>query len=382
MIKSAQPDFLSDLVYQWRVIRACLVKDVRIALRTPAATVIVILLPLNFLILELLFAISGGQAPTAVVLQDTGPYAQQFLDTMRHAHSFNIIPPDGTTAEAAQQQIQSGNIVAVVTIPANFDDAIKAGQPIAIPVTLNNLNVDFSNDIRRALPLTITQFYAKAFPQQVVVQANEVDTYPYDTDYIPYLAVSIFVIGLLLGGLLQSGGNMVNEYEQSTIKEMLLSPASRWAIQVGKIGGALVINILSALVILIVVVIILGVHPQNALEVGGFILIVTPIFGSIGALLGTLLRKRAAIIPLSLGLALPLFFLSGPFGPATFGGAINALIARISPAYYAISTFQYAFHGFVTTPTGVVIDTLALIGFAVAAVVISAVALRRTSLSH
>jgi len=177
--------YWAELSYQWRVIWACVVKDVRIALRTPAASAIVILLPVNYLILELLFAISGGQAPTAVVLQDTGPYAQQFLDTMQHAHSFNIIPPNGTTADYAQQQIQAGNIVAIVTIPANFDDAIKAGQPIAIPVTLNNLNVDFSNDIRRALPLTITQFYAKAFPEQVVVQAREVDSYPYDTDYVP-----------------------------------------------------------------------------------------------------------------------------------------------------------------------------------------------------
>src|SRR5579864_3432324 len=238
MTEHLQSGIGAELAYQWRVIWACVVKDVRIALRTPAATAIVILLPVNYLILELLFAVSGGQAPTAVVLQDNGPYAQQFLDTMRQAHSFNIIPPNGTTEEDAQRQIQAGNIVAIVTIPANFDDAIKAGQPIAIPVTLNNLNVDFSNDIRRALPLTITQFYAKAFPQQVVVQAQEVDTYPYDTDYIPYLAVSVFVVGLMLGGLLQSGGNMVNEYEQSTIKELLLSPARRWAIQIGKVGGA------------------------------------------------------------------------------------------------------------------------------------------------
>jgi len=182
--------------------------------------------------------------------------------------------------------------------------------------------------------------------------------------------------------LIQSGGNMADEYDRNTIKEMLLSPASRWALQVGKIGGALVINILSALIILFVVVIILSVYPQNAFEVLGFILIVIPIFGSIGALLGTIFRKRAAVFPLSLGLALPLFFMSGPFGPATFGGAVNAFIARLSPAYYAISTFQYAFHGFITTPTGIVIDTLILIGFAVVAVIISASALRRSSLSH
>src|SRR5579871_1709092 len=130
----------AQVAYDLRVIWAIMRKDVQIALRNPIANIIVILLPLNFLILELLFAISGGLAPTAVVMLDTGPHAQQFVDAMRGAHSFNLTPPEGTTAADAQNQIQAGNIVAVVTIPADFDAKIDSGQPVSIPVTLNNLN--------------------------------------------------------------------------------------------------------------------------------------------------------------------------------------------------------------------------------------------------
>jgi ABC-type transport system involved in multi-copper enzyme maturation permease subunit len=372
----------SLFLYDLRVMWACAIKDIRIALRTPFSNMVIIAVPVNFLILELLFALSGGLAPTAVVMQDKGPYAQQFLQTMRNAHSFIIESPDDMTADQAQQEIQSGNIVAIVTIPASFDDDLNAGRQVTIPVTLNNLNTDFTNDIRRALPLTITSFYASTFPNQVVIQAKELDIHPKDTDYVPYLVVSIYVVSLMLGGLVLSGNNIAREYETSTIKELLLSPASRWAIQLGKVLGALMVSVLSALVILIIIIGILGVHPDNWLEVIAYTIIMMPIFGAIGALVGTLLRRRQAVIPLCLLLALPLFFLSGAFGPATFGTQFSAFIAKLSPVYYGIALFQHAFHSFTTTPTSTLTNLLILIGFAIASIVLSAIVLRRTSLSH
>lgn len=47
--------------------------------------------PLNFLILLSLFVLGGSQAPTAVILEDHGPLAQQLFDAMSHAHSFRLI---------------------------------------------------------------------------------------------------------------------------------------------------------------------------------------------------------------------------------------------------------------------------------------------------
>ncbi len=372
----------SSLAYHWRVERICALKEVRSDIRAPATNMIVVFVPLNFLILMLLFATSGGQAPTAVVMLDQGPYAQQFLSAMQNAHSFHITPAGGTTADEAQRQIQSGNIVAVVTIPASFDDDLKAGRKIEIPVLVNNLNTDFTNDIRRAIPLTIASFYANAFPEQVVVKAQEVDSYPQDTDYIPYLGVSVLVVALMLGGLNQSGVNIAREYENNTIKELLLSPASRWAIQLGKVIGALAVTSLSSFIVLAVLVFIIGIYPQNWLEVIIFAIVIMPIFGAIGALLGTLLRRRSVVIPLSLLLALPLFFLSGPFGPPSFGTTIGQIIAQFSPTYYGIAAFQHAFHGFTTTPTTTAENLLILVGFAVVAIALSAILLRRTSLSH
>ncbi len=365
-----------------RVIWATARNDILLALRAPLSSLIAVFLPLNYLILLLLFAITGGQAPTAIVMQDTGPYAQQFVDTMRHAHSFTLTPDTPVSAAEAQRLIERGQIVAVVTIPADFDSAIARNQPVSVPVTLNNLQSDFTNDIRRAIPLTITQFYAKALPQQVVVQVAEQDMEPHDTDYIPYLSVSVLVIGLMISGLLIGGLNTTADYERQTIKEYLLSPASRWAIQVGKVLGSMATTFLSSILLIVVIVLVLGVHPENWGALVLFFVIMLPIFGTGGTLIGTLFKRRAIVIPLTISLALPLFFISGAFGPVTFGSPITAWIARLSPAYYGIAVFQYAFHGFVITQSGITIDTLVLIGFAIASVLISAAVLRRSSVSH
>jgi ABC-2 type transport system permease protein len=370
---------MPSVLYDLRVIRAVAIKDIRSALTERMFSAISVILPLNFLLLFLLFVLSGGQAPTAVVLEDSGPFAQQFLAAMRGARSFTITE---TSAEDAQRMMSQGQIVAIVTVPATFDTALQAGQPVALPVVVNNLNVDYTNDIRRAVPLAITSFYAQAFPDQVVVRASEVDVHARDTGYIEYLSVSIFVVSLLVGGLVQAGTNAAREYETGTIKELLLAPASRWAIELGKLLGAASLNILSAGVVLAVVVLVLGVRPLHWGEVLGDTVLVMLTFVALGLLVGTVVKRRTAVIPLSIGLGLPVFFISGAFGPVQWGTAALATISGLQPVYYAIAVFQHAFHDFDTTPSSLSTNTVVLGVSAVVILIASATVLRRNGVSQ
>jgi ABC-2 type transport system permease protein len=358
-----------------RVILSMAQKDIQSSLTERAFMLTTIIIPINFLLLFLLFALTGGEAPTAVVLEDHGPYAMQFLSAMEHSHSFII---QQTTSSEAQNLMRQGRIVSIITIPANFDSSLQRGFEVQLPVIVNNLDVDFTNDIRRAIPLAITSFYANAFPNQVVIRAHEIDTYSHDTGYIQYLVVSLMVVSIMLGGLLQAGANAAREYENGTIKELILSPARLWAIQLGKILGALVLNSLSVLVVIIVIVLLIGVWPVHWDELLGFTLLLMIIFVALGTLVGTLVRRRQSVIPLSIGMTIPIFFLSGAFGPAIWGDPSIAFVTQFQPVYYGIAIFQHAFHDFTTTKTGPLYDKIILIGFAVAAVLGSVIALRST----
>jgi ABC-type multidrug transport system permease subunit len=274
--------------------------------------------------------------------------------------------------------MRQGRIVSIITVPANFDASLQKGSEVQLPIIVNNLDVDFTNDIRRAVPLAITSFYANAFPNQVVIRAHEIDTYSHDTGYIQYLVVSLMVISIMLGGLLQAGANAAREYESGTIKELILSPARPWAIQLGKILGALVLNSLSVIVVIIVIVFLIGVWPIHWDELLGFTLLLMITFVALGTLIGTLVRRRQSVIPLSIGVTIPVFFLSGAFGPAIWGDPAIAFITQFQPVYYGIAIFQHAFHDFTTTQTGPLYDKIILNGFAVAAVLASVIALRST----
>src|SRR5215510_12178404 len=175
---------MSRMTYDLRVIWTCMKKDIQSALTQRIGAILGVILPVNFLILMSLFALAGAQAPTAVVMQDRGPYARAFYDAMAHAHSFRL---QTASAEVAQDLLQAGKIVAVVTIPADFDTRLRQNQRVSVAVQINNLNTDFTNDIRRAVPLSITIFYGKALPHLVLVTMNDQDLHAKDTDYIPYL---------------------------------------------------------------------------------------------------------------------------------------------------------------------------------------------------
>src|SRR5712671_6460750 len=100
---------MQRIIYNLRVIWACMKKDIRIALTERVFTIISIFLPVNFLILFSLFVVSGGQAPTAVVMNDSGPYAQQFYKAMQGAHSFIL---QKASSQQAEDFIREGRIVA------------------------------------------------------------------------------------------------------------------------------------------------------------------------------------------------------------------------------------------------------------------------------
>jgi ABC-type transport system involved in multi-copper enzyme maturation permease subunit len=114
-----------------------------------------------------------------------------------------------------------------------------------------------------------------------------------------------------------------------------------------------------------VIVFLLGVWPQHWDELFAFTLLLMITFVTAGLIIGTLIRRRQAVVPLSIGLSIPIFFLSGAFGPAIWGDSVTATLTQLQPVYYGIAVFHHAFHGFTTTPTGPTVDGLILVVFAV-----------------
>ena len=92
----------------------------------------------------------------------------------------------------------------------------------------------------------------------MTITPQERDAYPQDLGYIPYLAVPILVIGLMVGGMVQAGIAAAVEWEHETVKELLLSRPARVAILLGKMLAAFLIGLAGAAVVLTVLMALMG----------------------------------------------------------------------------------------------------------------------------
>ncbi len=186
----------------------------------------------------------------------------------------------------------------------------------------------------------------------------------------------------MMGGMLQAGTASAREWENVTIKELLLSPASRMAILLGKMLGALLVGLGSTVIVLVVLVLFLGVTPDHWPEVAGFTCLSLLIFNTLGTLLGTLIKQRMPVIALTMGISLPLFFISGAFGPISFTTPLLQGIAKIFPVYYQIVVLQHAFHSFSLNTYGLAGNLLILGGFALGFIFLVTLVLRGSTVSH
>lgn len=345
------------------ILWACTLKDIKSALSERATLLQTISLPVNYLIMLSLFVLSTSNAPTAVVLQDQGPYAQEFVSAMSEAHSFRLFMMPASEADA---QLYQGALVAVVTIPPNFDEELSRHQSVQISVQVNNVNEDLTDDVQRGLGLAVTTFYAHAFPHQVPIISQEREAYPQDTDYLPYLALSISVISLMVSGILQAGLAMAREWETGTIKELLLAPISSCPMLGGKLLGSFLIALPAVIVVLSVIIFIVGDWPANFLMVIGVSLLTLLVFVAAGLALGMGLKDRSTLTTITRAISVPLFFLSGVFEVITFQTGAAQAIARAFPVHYAIVLEQYAFKHFISDTLPLYANAFILVGYLIA----------------
>jgi ABC-type multidrug transport system permease subunit len=254
-----------------------------------------------------------------------------------------------------------------VTIPAGFSADLERGTTVPIDLQIDNVNVDMTNDVQRALPAAIVAFGRRRSFPGVRVQVVEHDVLPHDTGYIPYLVVSALALdAMVIAGVLGAMAT-AREFERRTVKLLRLSPASSAAVLAGKLVVGAAVAGAALLLTLLVIVLAYGVVPiapwTTVLTLGACV----AIFTCLGAWLGAVLKRTLAAVPLLFGLAMPFYIDSGALEPTRFDGETIWRIAHVSPIYYAVGVLEWAFHGLRVTPEPVYVDLLILTGIALVA---------------
>lgn len=321
----------------WAILR----KDLRVWLRQPASAVATIL-PLAFLLVEALGAAAVGRSPVALVTLD---HSSKGIQMQQIFHQSDVFRITDASPQQAQTLLKDLDVVAVITIPADFTQRVDAHETAPVDVRVNNLNLDFTNDIRRSVPDAITQFYqAERSASPIKVAMREHDLRARDVELFEYDVLPTIVLLLTISGLVTSSLAAAREWESKTVKELLLSPTSRAAIIIGKVLAGFAISFALGLLVLGLGYAFGWTRPEGIYWLSTLLTLalVSMFSAGLGVAFGALFQRIQPVIAVSILTALYLFFLAGGITVLAFEPMWLQNVATFVPLTYGNHALQMA----------------------------------------
>lgn len=379
----------------WLAILAIVRKDIGVWLRQPTAITATILPAIAFMIILYFGSQAVGRNPVALVVQDNGPQAQELVSILNSSDAFKVslVTAKQDEAEQALKHIQ---VAAVITIPSNFDIAFNAHKSNPVTIHINNLNLDFTNDLRRSLPAAISEFYSATqgnnsiinntnntnINNPIKIHVKETDLRKQDVDLLRFEIVPNMVLLLTTAGIVNAGLATAREWEDSTIKELLLAPISRSSLIAGKLIVGWLTTLLVAAVVLVLGALTGYLRPEGLfywLTTIAIIMLIALTSVGIGVAIGSAARRFQRVTAVGIPLSIDLFFLSGGITVAAFLPAWLQTVAHFIPTFYGTHALQSSI--FYSSTEGMAQDILVLVGTAFATIALGVFSLRRSTLA-
>ena len=362
-----------------RAARASATLELRQLARSRVLVAFTMLEALTFLLLVSLFGLTGSRAPTALVDLDHGPLAASLTTSLQRAHrSFALRP---MSQRQAQDGLRTGRLAAAITIPAGFSQSIAAGQTVVLPVDVDNVDVDLTDDIQRAVPSAVAAFgRANGFSGIRVVTAER-DLINHDTGFIPYLVVSALALDALVVAGVLGAVALTREFEAGTMPQWRLAPVSAGWLLAGKLLASATVSAVAIGVATTVVLLGYRISPVHVAATFAALLLCVAIFTCLGACVGALLRRSLPVAALLFGIALPLYIDSGALEPERFDGNLVWAVAHATPVYFAVGVLESAVHGLRVTPEPVLANVAILMGWAIVGVVVTSTVISRRAVA-
>lgn len=154
--------------------------------------------------------------------------------------------------------------------------------------------------------------------------------------------ISGVIIMTVFQQALNNSTSILEDISNGFMKEIIVSPISRWQISVGQIMSSSVIAVVQGIIVLVGGLFIgLRMDPVTFAEMIGIMTVVGITFGSMGLFLATLARGSSTFQIMTTVLVMPLTFLSGAYIPTGIMPKFLLPVVYINPLTYVTSIFRY-----------------------------------------
>ncbi|MBO3102313.1 ABC transporter permease [Cellulomonas fengjieae] len=285
-------------------------KDLLVVLRAPLFAVISVLVPAAFTLLYAVVIHVSTTAPLAVADDDRSPQSAALVAVLAGLHNddgsyYEVRTTDGGTARA---MYADGDVGALLTIPDGFGERVDAGDRPAVTLSLVNINADGTKNQHLRIEEALRTF-GSAPGQLVIAETTVLD---HDIPVSVYLGSALLVFAALYAGIVTVGTGIAREWEDRTVKPLLMAPDGRWVLLAATWASGAMSSVVAVALALAVIGGVLG-YPVGSLGPGSVaVLAVVWAYGAaLGSALGVALRKALPLVPVAVVLAVGHFLVSG-----------------------------------------------------------------------
>jgi ABC-2 type transport system permease protein len=390
--------------------------DLAVWLRSPAAITAALLPALGMGVLVAMLTVSVGRQPVALVVEGQGRHAARMARIIQGDEDAYLLQQ--MSAAEAERAFGDQRVAAIIVIPENFGWEASRSNAV-VDLYLNNINIDIADDLRRSVSRSVAEFDAPQLgllgelhgpsvgvllPNPYRVAVAEHDLRETSISFLQYQVIPIIVLIVISIGMLGTALLTARDFERGTAKLLIVSPAGRAALVLGRLwGGSMITAVLVAPLVLLgflthlipycaeetglpqwVVILLSGpcgfILPRvawtHALALVALLAAVTLTTVGLGTLLGVALRDLRLVTMTALNASAYLFFLGGGFTTVAFLPHWLQVASRFVPTSYAIEGLRQAL--FYPDLRGLGHDLLVLTGCAVVSIALASGLLART----
>lgn len=333
--------------------------------------------PISMAALVAVLTFSVGVQPVALVDEGSGPAASEMATIISSdTEAYNLVLTDRV---GASQLLGSQQVAAVIVIPAAFDEAVAKGEA-SIDLTLNNVDIDFGDDLRRSVDRSVAQFDAPSLgavgervqglnativPNPYRIAVSERPLRSTNVSFLSYQLVPVLILLVLSLAMLGTAWLTGRDIEAGTMRLLRISPISMLSVVAGRVAAALAVTLIATVPVLVIVQLtgVIGAGPLEWISALLVVALTSVVASGLGFLLAAAFRATRVIAMGAVAASTYLFFLGGGFTVIAFLPRWLQTISVIDPARYAIDGLRQLL--FYASPQNVAVDMAVLAGAAV-----------------